>query len=125
MRYNHPMLRGTISSYAAQLEKAAARHDLVSLNHRLAALLASYFDLVFAVNRSLHPGGKRLMATALALPSLPENFERDVTEALSVAGDGARLLSALTRLLDALDAWLTREGFDVTYARPGRVAPTE
>lgn len=120
--YNHPMLRGTISSYREQLEKAAARQDIVSLNHRLAALLASYFDIIFAGNRALHPGEKRLVATALATcSSLPKNFGRDVTEALSVAGNGARLLPALTRLLDALDVWLVREGFDVTTSRPVRV----
>lgn len=122
VRYNRPMLRGTISSYREQLEKAAARHDLVSLNHRLAALLASYFDIIFAVNRLLHPGEKRLMVTALATClSLPENFERDVTKTLTAAGDSARLLPDLTRLLDALDAWLTREGFDVSGSRPVRV----
>jgi hypothetical protein len=122
VRYNHPMLRGTISSYRAQLEKAAARQDIVSLNHRLAALLASYFDIIFAVNRTLHPGEKRLVATALTTcQSLPENFERDITQTLEVAGDGARWLPALTRLLDALDAWLGREGFDVTDSRPVRV----
>jgi predicted nucleotidyltransferase len=119
VRYNHPMLRGTISSYREQLEKAAARQDIVSLNHRLAALLASYFDIIFAVNRALHPGEKRLVATALeTCPSLPDNFESDVTETLSAAGDGARLLPALTRLLNALDGWLVREGFDVTALRP-------
>lgn len=123
VRYNHPMLRGTISSYRAQLEKAAARQDIVSLNHRLAALLASYFDIIFAVNRALHPGEKRLVATVLeTCQSLPENFERDVTEALAAAGEGERLSPALTRLLDALDTWLVREGFDVTASRPVRLA---
>lgn len=121
VRYNHPMLRGTISSYWAQLEKAAARHDIMSLNHRLAALLASYFDIIFAVNRALHPGEKRLVATALeTCPNLPENFESDVTETLRAVGDGARLLPALTRLLNALDGWLVRDGFDVTASRPVR-----
>jgi hypothetical protein len=28
----------------------------VSLNHRTAALLASYFDVLFALNRVHHPG---------------------------------------------------------------------
>lgn len=123
VRYNHPMLRGTISSYRAQLEKAAARQDIVSLNHRLAALLASYFDIIFAVNRALHPGEKRLLQVALTTcESLPENFEQDVSETLAAGGEGTRLLPALNRLLDALDSWLVREGFDVTASRPVRLA---
>lgn len=123
VNYNYPLLRNVISSYAAQLEKAASRRDMVSLNHRLAALLASYFDVVFAVNRLLHPGEKRLLQTALeTCESLPENFERDVTETLKAAGDGAQLLTNLTRLLGALDAWLRREGFDVTGSRPARIS---
>ena len=111
VRYNRPMLRGFISSYWVQLEKAAARDDPVSLNHRLAALLASYFDIIFAVNRLLHPGEKRLLATALATcPSLPGGFEADLTAALRSAGDGAALLENVGRLLEALDVWLEGEG---------------
>lgn len=122
VRYNRPLLRETISSYYAQLEKAAARQDIVSLNHRLAALLASYFDIIFAVNRALHPGEKRLVEIALGVcSSLPEAFERDLTETLKAVGDSARLLPNLTRLLDALDAWLTCEGFDVTRSRPDHI----
>src|SRR5262249_4743871 len=48
---NYPVLRDSSSSYMRQLEKAAERHDMVSLNHRTAALLASYFDILFAINR--------------------------------------------------------------------------
>ncbi len=109
VRYNHPILRSTISSYSAQLKKAVQRDDLVSINHHLAALMASYFDILFAVNRALHPGEKRLVQLAGELPSLPENFAQDVTETLSASGTG--LLGALTRQLDALEVWLVREGF--------------
>ena len=119
VRYNHPLLRETISSYSAQLKKAVARNDLVSVNHRLAALLASYFDILFAVNRALHPGEKRLLRLAGELPSLPENLEQDVTEMLSASG--AEVLSALTRQLDALDVWLAREGFPVDNLRPVQI----
>lgn len=111
VRYNRPLLRETLSSYFTQLTKAVARGDVVSMNHRLAALLASYFDILFAVNRALHPGEKRLLQIALNLPSLPGNFERDVTETLSAAED--ELLSVLTRQLDTLDVFLAREGFSL------------
>jgi predicted nucleotidyltransferase len=42
---NFPILRRNISSYLHQIESAVARHDLVSVPHRTAALLASYFDI--------------------------------------------------------------------------------
>ena len=112
VRYNQPLLRTTISSYFAQLKKAVSRDDLVSVTNRVAALMASYFDILFAVNRALHPGEKQLLRLAGELPSLPENFERDVTETLSASGD--ELLGAVTRQLDALDMWLRREGLEVS-----------
>ena len=112
VRYNHPLLRETISSYSAQLTKAVRRNDVVSVNHRLAALSASYFDILFAVNWALHPGEKQLLRLAGELPSLPENFERDVTETLSASVND--LLPTLTRQLDALDMWLRREGLEVS-----------
>ena len=117
VRYNQPLLRTTISSYSAQLKKACARHDLVSVTNRVAALMASYFDILFAVNRALHPGEKQLLRLAGELPNLPENFERDVTETLSATGD--ELLTAVTRQLDALEVWLVREGFDDLAWEPG------
>ena len=111
VRYNHPILRSTISSYVSLLKKALRRHDEVSVNLLVATLLASYFDIIFAVNRLLHPGEKRLLATALATcPSLPGGFEADLTATLRSAGDGATLLENVGRSLDALDVWLGREG---------------
>lgn len=106
--YNQPVLRGILTSYRSQIAKAVARDDLVSVNHRLAALLASYFDILFAVNRMPHPGEKRLLARAAALcPSLPTNMAADVTACLTAAGAApGELLGHLDRLLDRLDAWL-------------------
>lgn len=67
------------ASYYAQIEKAVKRNDLNSVNHRTAAFLASYFDIIFAKNELLHPGEKRLVDYALNhCKILPENFKKDV-----------------------------------------------
>ena len=102
---NHPLLRGSIPAYSNQLAKAVARGDAVSVNHRLAALLASYFDIVFAANRVPHPGEKRLVAQARrSCASLPERFEDDLATVL--AADSGQVLARVEALLDHLDAWL-------------------
>lgn len=112
---NYPVLRGVLPAYAYQLEKAATRGDLVSVNHRLAALLASYFDIVFAVNQQLHPGEKRLIEAAVgSCPRLPAEMAADLTEILETATtDLAGLPPRVARLLDRLDALLAAEGLEV------------
>lgn len=82
------------ASYYEQLEKAVERKDYNSINHRTAAFLASYFDIIFAKNKLLHPGEKRLVAYAIKNCSiLPENFEKDVND-LSVGKISDRLKTA-------------------------------
>lgn len=118
VRANQPALRAVLPAYANQLDKAVRRHDLVSVNHRLAALLASYFDIIFAVNRVRHPGEKRLLEHAAArCPSLPFGMIGDV-EAVLRAGALAEadLPAQVGRLLDRLDEWLVQEGLPT----PGR-----
>jgi Domain of unknown function (DUF4037) len=111
--FNRPVLRGIIPSYANQISKAVKRQDLVSINHRLAALFASYFDVLFALNRQLHPGEKRLVEFALNnCGFLPENMETDIASTLLMASaDVSRLPDCLSRLLDNLDRLLADEGF--------------
>ncbi len=112
MVLNHPVLRTVIPSYYHQIGKAVKRKDLISINHRLAALFASYFDLLFAFNRVLHPGEKRLVSHALTgCQKLPEGLAADIAAVLaaSPAGDPA-LLVHLTRLLDRLDSLLGQDG---------------
>jgi hypothetical protein len=51
VRKNLPVLGEIISSYEQQIHAAFLRQDPVSLNHRVAAWLSSYFDILFAANR--------------------------------------------------------------------------
>jgi predicted nucleotidyltransferase len=115
IRLNHAVLRGVIPAYAYQLEKAITRGDLVSINHRLAALLSSYFDILFALNRVLHPGEKRLVPFMLAnCPRLPLEAAADIQAVLGAGGIGApRLLGDVARLLDRLDELLVSEGVEI------------
>ena len=72
------------SSYLEQMKKAVARNDLNSVNHRLAGFLASYFDVLFAANRLLHPGEKRLASFAVQnCRILPGDFESDMNSILT------------------------------------------
>lgn len=64
------------ASYYEQIEKAINRKDVNSINHRIAAFVASYFDVIFAINKQLHPGEKRLIDFALNnCKILPNNFK--------------------------------------------------
>ena len=71
------------ASYYEQIEKAINRNDVVSINHRLSAFMASYFDIIFAVNELLHPGEKRLVKYAKNNCNiLPDNFEENINKLL-------------------------------------------
>jgi predicted nucleotidyltransferase len=109
---NFPLLRQNLSSYLRQIELAIARNDPVSVNHRITALLASYFDILFAVNELPHPGEKRLIPHALAqCPKLPPAMPETIEDLLaSSQADHARTLSNLHLLIDGLEDLLASEG---------------
>lgn len=58
------MPAGNLPSYDAEIKKAIARNDMVSVKHRTAAFLESYFDIIFALNKLTHPGEKRMVQYA-------------------------------------------------------------
>ena len=67
------------ASYYEQIEKAVKREDENSVNHRVSAFMASYFDVIFAKNELLHPGEKRLVQYALKnCGILPKDFEENI-----------------------------------------------
>lgn len=79
LRNNVRLLTGNLPSYDTQIKKAAARRDWVSVNHRTAAFLESYFDVLFALNRMTHPGEKRMISILESQATiLPQNFEENL-----------------------------------------------
>ena len=76
---NTRLLHGNLPSYDAQIRKAAIRGDEVAVNHRVAAFMESYFDVLFALNRLTHPGEKRLeKLTSRNCAILPKDFEANL-----------------------------------------------
>jgi predicted nucleotidyltransferase len=102
---NYPILRQRRSSYLRQLESAVARGDLVAVNHRVAAFLASYFDVLFAINRLPHPGEKRMTAFAeKSCTMVPADMRTNVTALIaSIPQCGQSLLDHVNALVDGLD----------------------
>ncbi len=109
---NLPLLRRGLSSYVRQLGKAVRRGDAVSVNHRVAALLASVFDVLFAVNRETHPGEKRLVELALArCPRRPPGFADGVAALLAAAGT-PEVVAQADALAAAMESLAAAEGFE-------------
>ncbi len=108
---NHPVLRSVIPSYYVQIKKAIERRDLISVNHRLAALFASYFDVLFALNAVMNPGEKKIMKFVLEQCSkIPNNLQQQVELILQSAACGEKiLLQQLDTLLDRLDDLLVKK----------------
>ena len=84
---NFCLLTGNLPSYDKQIIKAFDRGDFVSVNHRIAAFIESYFDIIFAVNELTHPGEKRMISYAKEHAKiLPNDFEVNVNELLNSIG---------------------------------------
>ena len=91
IKRNWRLLGGSLPAYEKQIAKAAKRGDLVSVNHRTAAFLESYFDILFALNSQTHPGEKRLIQLCRKqCRILPERFEENLDSLFAhlFAGDG-------------------------------------
>ena len=101
------LLHNAMPAYDAQLIKAVKRNDLVSVNHRTAGFLETYFDFLFALNEMTHPGEKRLIQLCRERCSLlPSHFEKNLERLFQdlyrtpeqVAGDVQSIISELEKI---------------------------
>lgn len=94
------------ASYYEQIEKAIKRNDIISINHRISAFCASYFDIIFAINKQLHSGEKRLINYIKNNCELiPNNFETNLQKLLKQPNDDTLdilndIIEKLKKLLD-------------------------
>lgn len=112
--FNAPLLRRIHASYRHQIALAVGRNDPVSVNHRIAALLASVFDIVFALSRTLHPGEKRQLAWIATLgEQVPATLDRRVRGLLAAACDtaGQEILPAADALCGDIEGMIVDAGF--------------
>jgi len=101
---NLPLLLEQIPAYTHQLAKALKRNDRVSLNHRCSEYLASYFDVLFALNGLPHPGEKRMLSYAEShCQRRPPALSQNIEGLLSEVGQGdAHLLERVKVLSQGL-----------------------
>lgn len=108
IRSNVGVLRGTLVTQTAALTAALERDDLVFAYSRVTGILNSYFDALFALNQTLHPGAKRQLAAAQELALTPEGMIDDVGSLLR--SPIAELPEKAERLIDGLEGLLRERG---------------
>lgn len=78
---NIKLLHSAMPAYETQIAKAVKRNDIVSILHRTAAFMESYFDILFALNELTHPGEKRLVQLCKKnCKILPNHFEENLNK---------------------------------------------
>jgi predicted nucleotidyltransferase len=109
---NVPLLHDANPALSRQLVKAADRGDRVGMLDRAAALLASYFDVLFALNRVTHPGEKRqLVWAAQTCPWRPDHLGELLERfAAAVGGEPATVPAATDALVAPLLDLVDRHG---------------
>lgn len=112
LKKNYPLLKQQMPAYYYQIEKALKRSDFISVNHRTAALFASYFDIIFAVNEMLHPGEKKLIKIIKDRGlRVPKDMELNVNNILKFSAQGdCKILKEIDLLINNLNAFLKEDG---------------
>ncbi|NKF06573.1 DUF4037 domain-containing protein [Clostridium gasigenes] len=111
VKKNYPLLKLQMPSYYYQIEKALKRDDFISVNHRIAALFASYFDIIFAINEVAHPGEKKNIKIIKDNNfKAPTDMEINVNNILKYsASNDVAILLEIDSLIGNLDILLKNE----------------
>jgi predicted nucleotidyltransferase len=105
---NFPILATNHSSYVAQIQKALKRKDTISINHRLTEYLASYFDILLAINEQVHPGEKRLQTWINThCKKIPDHFNSHLNYILVSSNWDDSLPEVLTQMAQNLEKLVT------------------
>jgi len=101
---NFPLLRGSMAAHPPQIKQAFERGDLKVAFQRVQHILDSYFDILFALNKTLHPGEKRQLDYAKGLGLTPPDMQKDVTSLLNARepGDVSDILETVIDKLEVL-----------------------
>ena len=112
LKKNYPLLKKQMPAYYNQIEKALKRNDFVSVNHRIAAFLASYFDIIFAINEMSHPGEKKLLKIIRDNNlKIPKEMDENIENILKLtATSSLDILLEIDDLVNNLDRLLVSEG---------------
>lgn len=118
---NLRLLTGNLPSYDLQIKKAVSRQDKVSVNHRTAAFLESYFDIIFALNKLTHPGEKRMIQYAKEQAEiLPAGFEDNLDELfLNLFTDSEKAVQTIGKMIAALESAIKCGGMNITSGQQG------
>ena len=106
---NVPFVLGPKALGLTNFIQALRKNDWIAATLHLAALWASLFDILFAVNHALHPGGQDLFAASCQLETLPPHWNSLMDEVKSSALGSPALLTAVARLFDAVENWLAEK----------------
>lgn len=102
--YHMNLIKYGMPSFMAQIEKAMKRGDMVNINQSVNRFLASYFDILFALNEKLHPGEKRLVQVSMEeCGILPARFELNIRLLLNTMFKDPAAVSVVELMVSELE----------------------
>jgi len=101
---NYPLLNIGKNSWLNKAELAYHKGDTLAVFKYCSCFLASYFDILFALNEEFHPGEKQLMEHAMMLLHRPPDLQSLVRSFLmSQHGDISNISFVAHALIKSLD----------------------